>query len=71
MYQYETEDEIIEAFNEMLDEVYGDIKIGNLSYSTSQVLLLIDKVAYREALLNYVDQLRQDELISEELADSI
>lgn len=70
-YQYETEDEVIQAFEEMLDEVTDEVRIGILVYSASEVLKAVDPVAYRQELLTYVDTLREDEIISEELADTI
>jgi hypothetical protein len=42
--------EIIEAYNEMLDETNPEIVIGSLRYSPSQVLREVDPIAYRVGL---------------------
>jgi hypothetical protein len=70
-YRYETEDEVIEAFNEMIDAMVGEFKIGQLSYSATEAWKSVDPIAYRQELLTYVDHLREEEIISEELADTI
>jgi hypothetical protein len=43
-----------DQFCEMLDE-QGDIEIGTLSFSPSDVLREMDPIAYRTGLLDYVD----------------
>lgn len=45
-----------DQFCEMLDE-QGDIEIGTLSFSPSDVLREMDPIAYRTGLLDYVDGL--------------
>jgi hypothetical protein len=40
-------------YDDMLDEVYGDIEIGNLTYSTSRVLKEIDPIAYDYGFSDY------------------
>lgn len=46
MYDIETTEEAYAAYDEYLDTL-GDVTIGTLTYSTSQVLLAVDPVAYR------------------------
>jgi len=50
-----TESGFEEIYNDMLDEVYGTLKICGLEYSCSRTLREIDPIAYREGLLNYAD----------------
>lgn len=50
-----------DLFDEMLDECYPDIHIGNLTYTASQALKAVDPIAYREGLADYVDSLGSDE----------
>ncbi len=55
-----------DQFCEMLDE-QGDIEIGTLSFSPSDVLREMDPIAYRTGLLDYVDgfDIEDDEEYSE------
>lgn len=48
-------DDMIESFEEYLDESVGEIRIGSLTYSASQVLAAVDETAYHQAYLDYVD----------------
>ena len=50
-----------EQYDEMLDEVYGEIKIGTLTFSPSRVLRELDPTAYRIGLSEYEDSLLEDE----------
>ena len=47
-------------YDEMLDECYGDIEIGGLSYSASIALYRVDEVAYRCRFSDFADSLRDD-----------
>lgn len=51
--------DITEMVDEMLDE-QGDVEIGNLSYSRSQVLRLVDPIAYRMTVNEMIDSLISD-----------
>ena len=53
--------EIIEAYNEMLDETNPEIVIGSLRYSPSYVLREVDPIAYNEGLSDYQDFLEYQE----------
>lgn len=44
-----------ESYDEMLNEVYGEVVFGTLSYLASQVLEAVDPIAYRCGFLDYVD----------------
>ncbi len=65
MSDYYTEDgtavaeyEIERQFNDMLDDVYGDIEIfGQYHYSYSRAVKDLDPILYRQAFLDYVDGL--------------
>jgi hypothetical protein len=68
----ETADYIIDnmdddAFDEMLDETYGDIEICGYSYSASLALSRVDEIAYNCGRNDYYDSLRPD--IIDELED--
>ncbi len=66
---YETAEEAAEhishnietdSYDEMLDDCYEEIKIGNLSYFVSQVLRSVDPIAYKCGFNDYVDSIYQD-----------
>lgn len=48
------EDEAESAYVEMLDECYGKIKIGYLSWPASQVLEEMDPIAFRCGLSDFI-----------------
>ena len=50
----ESVSEAIEQFNELLD-MDGEIEVGGVSFLPSQILRELDPIAFREGLLNYVD----------------
>jgi len=45
-----------DEYDNYLDEVCGEIKIGTLSYSPSQVLKAVDEIAYNCGLNEYNDE---------------
>ena len=53
--------EIIEAYNEMLDETNPEIVIGSLRYSPSQVLREVDPIAYRVGLSEWESFVEEQE----------
>lgn len=54
-----TEGMLTEMYDEMLDE-HGEVRIGTLTYSASEVLKAVDPIAYRTGLSDYADSLIQD-----------
>lgn len=54
-YTVYTESDMESQFDEMLDDVYGVVKIGGYEYDTSRALKEVDPVAYRQGYLEYVD----------------
>ena len=51
--------DIEEQYDELLDE-QGDIKIGLLTYSPSDVLKAVDPIAYRVGLADYESFLEEE-----------
>jgi len=49
--------ELEQAYNEMLDEVYGTVKIAGYEYDTSRALKEIDPIAYHVGLNDYESSL--------------
>jgi hypothetical protein len=49
-----------EQFEEMLDEVYPVVKIGELTFYPSQILKECDPIAYRIGLSEFEDSLEED-----------
>jgi len=51
---------IEEMFDEMLDECYPVVKIGELTFYPSQILKNCDPIAYRISLSEYEDSAEED-----------
>ena len=66
MLDFEVAFEIKSWFDEMLDESYPIMEIGNLKFYPSQILRECDPVAYRESLLNFEDAIRENEELENE-----
>jgi len=49
-----------EMFDEMLDEVYPVVKIGELTFYPSQILKECDPIAYRIGVSEYEDSTEED-----------
>ena len=45
--RYLDEHKALEQYDEMLDECYGEVRLGSLTFSPSRVLKEMDPVAYR------------------------
>jgi hypothetical protein len=55
-----TESEIEEQFDEMLDECYPVVKIGELTFYPSQILKNCDPIAYNIGVSEYMDMEEED-----------
>lgn len=53
--EFETWYDAEQAFDEMLDDCYPVIRLGYHTFSPSKVLFNCDPVAYRTALLDWLD----------------
>ncbi len=51
------EDKYDENYDEWLDEIYGEIMIGNISFLPSRILKELDPIAYRCGFSDYIDSL--------------
>jgi hypothetical protein len=58
--------EIEQDYKDMLDEVYGTVKIAGYEYDTSYALRECDPIAYRVGLSDYEASLEEDEEDEEE-----
>ena len=63
---YTSEHEVIQAYEEALNEAYEPFRFGQLEYEPATVLKRIDPVVYREGLLDYADSLAQDGLLPDD-----
>ena len=64
-----TESELNERFDDMLDECYDELRIGELSWAPSVALERLDPVAYRvyrNDFLSEFEELSEDELSDED-----
>ena len=64
-----TDYEMHRRYDEMLDEITGDVVIGTLRYSASEVLKGVDPIAYRVGFSEFVDS-ELGETISEDEPES-
>jgi hypothetical protein len=53
--------ELEEAYNEMLNDVYGTVNIAGYEYDTSRALKEIDPIAYSVGMNDYESQLEEEE----------
>jgi len=56
-----TEYELVQQYDDMLNDVYGLSKIGDCEYDTAQALRQVDPIAYRVGLADYADHLMTDD----------
>lgn len=54
-------EDVAEQYRELLDEIYPEIKFGDLTYSPSRVLESVDPTAFRQGVLDYTDTLEEDD----------
>lgn len=59
--QFEKDLEIKESFDQLLDECYPNVKIGNSTFTASEILFCCDLVAYRIGLSEHEDYLAETE----------
>ena len=48
-----------EMYNDMIDEIYGEVKVG-VTFSASRVLKELDPIAYGCGFNDYMDSLFED-----------
>ena len=53
--------DLVDAYDDFLDEVYGTIEIAGMTYDTSRVLSECDPIAYRCGFSDYLDMVDEDE----------
>jgi len=66
---YANETELINAFEENLNDLYGPVEICGLKYEAASALKAIDPQAYREALLDYANSLAAEGELPEKWED--
>jgi len=57
------ESEYEDSYIAMLDEVFGDIRVGDLTFSPSRVLSELDPIAYNIGLTEYINGLDRSEVL--------
>ena len=53
--------ELVDMYDDILDDCYGQVKIGGHSYNTSLALRYVDIIAYEEGLRDFEDSLKDAE----------
>jgi len=57
--EFEKDLEIKESYNQLLDEIYPDVKIGYSTFTASEILFNCDPIAYRVGLSDYEASLEE------------
>ena len=57
MHQPTSELELKEQYDNLLDDIYPEVKIGYSTFTASEILFCCDPIAYRQGLLDYIDSL--------------
>lgn len=55
--EYYSESDLEDMYYDLLNETYEPIKFGYLSYEPAEVLKSVDKIAYREGVLDFIDSM--------------
>jgi hypothetical protein len=50
-------------YREMLNDVYGTVKIAGLEFETADALISVDPVAYRCGFSDYISSLLDDSMV--------
>jgi len=53
--------DLVNAYDDMLDEAYGTVEIAGMTYDTSRVLSECDPIAYRCGFNDYLDMIDENE----------
>ena len=65
--QHYSEQDMVDQFEEMLDDVYGTVSVAGMEYGTARALKEIDPIAYRCWMLDYIDGAEVEEVSFETL----
>lgn len=57
---YATEDDAIDAYDELLNEVYPEVQIGGLSFRPSDILHNCDPIAHNVGFNDWLDSVLED-----------
>lgn len=60
-----TDNDLKEMHDDLIDEIYPPVTIGIYEWAPSRVLKVMDPVAYRISVIEYVDQLIEDGQLEE------
>lgn len=66
-----TKHELIKAFEETLNETNEGLSTGHYNYIVSEVLKVVDPIAYREELLNWANHECSQGFITQQEYDSL
>lgn len=53
--------EMIDKFDEYLNDLYGNVKIANHTFSTAQALKYVDEILYQDMFDEWIDENRYTE----------
>jgi hypothetical protein len=61
-----TDSELHERYDDLIDEISGDVQIGNLTYQASRVLKTVDPIAYNVGFNEWLDNETYEGIITED-----
>lgn len=64
-----SEGDLEQRYDDILDEVFGEVSVGNISWDASRVLQEMDPIAYRCGLNEWLDGELGETITDEEPAD--
>jgi hypothetical protein len=47
-------------YDELLNDCYGEINLGNLVFSPAEIIKRLDPIAYHQGLLDFEDTMREN-----------
>lgn len=53
--EYFTESELLQRYDEMLDDIYGNCSVAGYEYATSNLLKEVDPIAYQTGFNDWLD----------------
>lgn len=60
-----TLNELEAMYCDALNDAYGDVIFGDMSYTASRVLEAVDPIAYNVGISDYYDSIREDYICKE------
>ena len=60
--------ELVQMYDEMLDDCYGTVSVAGMEYETSRLLKEVDPIAYKCGFTDFMHSMQEDD---EEITDDL